>query len=155
MEWDLVHKVLSISDKKEWENLIDYLPLDQQDVYYLPNYYKLYEGIGHGQAQCFVLTDGSNIALYPYLLNSINDLGYDLEKKYYDIQGCYGYNGVISNNYVDSFIKKFKEKFRNYCLESNIVAEFTRLHPLIENHQFNIWDNIILNRISVYLNIDQ
>jgi hypothetical protein len=45
-------------------------------------------------AKCFVYQKGSNITLYPFLINSVNALGYNLDKEYFDIQGAYGYNGV-------------------------------------------------------------
>jgi serine/alanine adding enzyme len=72
--------------------------------------------------------------LYPFLKNSINQLGYVLDKDYYDIQGAYGYNGMIGNTTDASIIREFQSEFENYCSEENIVAEFTRFNPVLKNH---------------------
>ena len=96
------YKVFSLQDKEEWNNLLKKLPTKQQDIYYTPEYYSLYENYGDGKAQCFVFEKEGEIALYPFLINSINQLGYELDNEYFDIQGAYGYNGVVSSSYDSS-----------------------------------------------------
>jgi hypothetical protein len=103
MNW----KILTLKDRDEWNNSIRALPIAQQDIYYTPEYYSLYENYGDGKAQCFVFEKDGEIALYPFLINSVNDLGYDLDDEYYDIQGAYGYNGVVSSIHNESFIDAF------------------------------------------------
>ena len=68
---------------------------------------ELYENNGDGKAQCFVFEENDEIALYPFLINSVNELGYDLDNEYFDIQGAYGYNGAVSSSYDEDIIKKF------------------------------------------------
>ena len=75
------------------------------------------------------------MVLYPFLRNPITLLGYELDKEYYDIQGAYGYNGIISSTENPVFIAAFCEAFDAYCRESNIIAEFTRFHPLLNNQR--------------------
>ena len=36
-------KVLTLNEKEEWLTLIKKLPLNQQDIYYTPEYYELFE----------------------------------------------------------------------------------------------------------------
>lgn len=131
------YNILSLSDKHEWKDCINRLPIDHQDVYYTPEYYSLYENNGDGKSHCFVFEKDGELALYPFLLNSINELGYELDKEYFDIQGAYGYNGVVSSTYNSTFINDFYVAFRKYCDENNIVAEFTRFHPLNQNLNFS------------------
>lgn len=52
---------------------------------------------------------------------------------FYDIQGAYGYNGIITSSEDETFIKSFHESFDAWCQENNIVAEFSRFHPLLNN----------------------
>ena len=54
---------------------------------------------------------------------------------FYDIQGAYGYNGIISSSGDDIFIRRFHESFDQWCLENGIIAEFTRFHPLLDNQR--------------------
>jgi hypothetical protein len=128
-------KVLDTSEPETWTNYINILPETNKDFYFTPSYYRIHEGLGDGRAQCFVYEKGNEFVLYPYLLNCINDLGYSLDDTYYDIQGAYGYNGLITNSNDHGFIGQFHREFENYCKEKNIVAEFTRFHPLLMNHK--------------------
>jgi hypothetical protein len=145
-------KIIYLKDKEEWQEKYSLLPIGQQDIYYTPEYYALYENNGDGQACCFVFEQDNDIALYPFLKNSINDLGYDLDKEYYDIQGAYGYNGVIASSYNNCFIALFQRAFDEYINKSFIIAEFTRFNPVLNNHIFSQYltlqhdqDNILVD----------
>ena len=131
------YRTLTLEQKEEWSNLLEKLPIEQQDIYYTPDYYELYEKNGDGKSMCFVYEKNDDIALYPFLINSVNNLGYELDEEYFDIQGAYGYNGVVSSNYNLSFRKEFYKTFYQYCLGQNIIAEFTRFNPIINNHEFS------------------
>jgi predicted N-acyltransferase len=67
------------------------------------------------------------------LINSVNKLGYDLDKEYFDIQGVYGYNGVLTNCNSQAFLNSFFTCFDGYCERNNIIAEFLRINPLLQN----------------------
>ncbi len=150
------YKILTLGEKEEWTRLLEKLPIDQQDIYYTPEYYELYEENGDGQAMCFVFEKDDDIALYPFLKNSVNDLGYDLDDAYFDIQGAYGYNGVVSSNYNLSFRKEFYKTFYKYCEKKNIIAEFVRYNPIINNHLFaEDINDLFVNRKTVFLNLKQ
>ena len=126
-------KVLEIKETTEWVCQLKTLPQSQQDVYFTPEYYALYEQNGDGKACCFVYEEDDKFILYPFLLNSVNKLGYVLEDEYYDIQGAYGYNGIVTSSKNESFIARFHDCFDLYCQEHNIIAEFSRFHPLLNN----------------------
>lgn len=146
--------ILNLSDTYKWNKYLHMLPIKQQDIYFTPEYYELSENNGEGKALCFVFKKDGNIALYPFLKNNINNLGYDLDKEYYDIQGAYGYNGIISSTYNEDFIESFYKTFNEFCCDENIIAEFIRSHSLLENHKFsNNYINQELNRITVYLDL--
>ena len=146
--------LLSIKEKVKWASFMKRLPLRVQDAYYLPEYYEIYENYGDGKAQCFILDDGKNILLYPFIINNINALGYDLDDNYYDIQGAYGYNGILSSTNDISFINNFNGEFYNYCIKNNIIAEFTRFHPLLKNERLSKgYLDIIYNRQTVYIDL--
>jgi hypothetical protein len=147
-------KVLSLSEKDEWKNYLCKLPLDQQDIYYTPEYYELYESLGDGKAKCFIYQKGNHIALYPFLINSVNAFGYNLDKEYFDIQGAYGYNGVVANSYDRDFINEFYNEFDFFCEKENIIAQFTRFHPLLKNVTFSEDHlNVLFDRSTVYIDL--
>jgi len=147
-------EILDLIDANKWNEYIQLLPKNQQDVYYTPGYYNLFEDLGDGKATCFVYKEGQNLALYPFLINSVNDLGYELGRKYYDIQGAYGYNGLIASSIEKDFILNYFKAFHAYCKEQEIIAEFTRFHPLLMNEQvFKENLEIIFNRKTVFLEL--
>ncbi len=130
------YKILDLSQKKEWKKYLELLLISQQDIYFTPEYYELYEKNGDGKVQCFIFKDNGDIALYPFLINSVNELGYKLDNEFCDIQGAYGYNGIISSSYDMEFRRKFFDAFNEYWKGNNIIAEFMRFHPLLNNYKF-------------------
>lgn len=125
--------LLHLKNSNEWNVFLKSIPSAHQDVYFTPEYYALYEQNGDGKACCFVFEEGGETILYPFLLNSINQLGYELGDEYYDIQGAYGYNGIVTSSKDEGFIARFHECFDQYCQKHHIVAEFSRFHPLLDN----------------------
>lgn len=132
---NMIYKLFSLKDSDEWKEVLEQLPANQRDVYFTPEYYSLYQNYGDGEAFCFVFEKDGEVVLYPFLKNPIAPLGYELDKEYYDIQGAYGYNGIISSTENQEFIAAFWEAFDAWCQENDIVAEFTRFHPLLNNQR--------------------
>ena len=127
--------LLTLENNKEWSDYLQRIPASQRDIYYAPEYYSLYQNYGDGEACCFVFERDGDIIMYPFLRNPIRTLGYQLDKEDYDIQGAYGYNGIISSNYDSDLISAFWESFDTWCRENNVVAEFSRFHPLLNNQK--------------------
>lgn len=131
----MANNYLTLSDSEGWRCKLSSLPIDQQDVYFTPEYYALYEQNGDGKSCCFVYEEDNKVILYPFLLNSVNKLGYVLDDEYYDIQGAYGYNGIVTSSKDDGFIARYHDCFDLFCQEHHIVAEFSRFHPLLSNQE--------------------
>ncbi len=150
-----MYEIIDLTKKEKWQSLLDRLPVEQRDIYFSPAYYQLCQLNGDGQAKCFVFDNNGELALYPFLVNSIQNLGLaELDTEYYDIQGVYGYNGVISSNRHKDFIREFYKTFNEYCRKSNIIAEFIRFHPLMQNQHFcDQGTEVSFNRQTVCLNL--
>ena len=129
------YKILSLTESEEWGAILEKLPSDRRDVYFTPEYYSLYQNYGDGEARCFVFESDGEYVMYPFLINPISTLGYKLNKEYYDIQGAYGYNGIITSSENADFIAAFWNAFDGYCQDNRIIAEFTRFHPLLNNQR--------------------
>lgn len=150
------YDILDLSRFEEWNNYLGILPPDKRDIYFTPEYYQLYENLGDGIAKCFVFKSGDSLALYPFLINSVNDLGFNLDDSYFDIQGAYGYNGVITNDNSNEFSYNFYKVFNEYIQNENIICEFTRFHPLIGNHVFSQNNlNICFDRKIIFLDLNK
>ena len=150
MSWE----ILSLKDTRKWENYFNQLPVKQQDIYFHPKYYKVYKEYRDGDPMCFIYLSDGELALYPFLRNPINSDDFSLNDEYFDIQGAYGYNGVVSSSYESTFVNGFHQAFSEFCNKENIIAEFTRFHPLLENHLFsNKHLTVIKDRKTVWLEL--
>ena len=148
------YEILDLSSSQKWNKYLRSLPIDQQDIYFTPEYYQLYEELGDGLARCFVYEDGEDIALYPFLLNSVNKLGYNLVNQYYDIQGAYGHNGIIATSKSIHFLSDLLSTFLKYCKDNCIVAEFIRFNPIIKNHIYSNYITPVDALNSVIINLE-
>lgn len=127
--------LLTLGNSEAWNRYLQQIPAEKRDIYFTPEYYSLYQNYGDGEACCFVFEKDGDIVLYPFLRNPITPLGYHLDKEYYDIQGAYGYNGIIASTYAPDFIETFWDSFDIWCQENSVVAEFSRFHPLLNNQK--------------------
>lgn len=149
-------KHLTLQDRVEWNQILSKLSKYKKDVYFTPEYYSLYQEYGDGKACCFVFEEKGEIALYPFLKNPITPLGYELDREYYDIQGAYGYNGVIASTTDKGFISDFWEAFDTWCQDNDVIAEFMRFHPVMRNHLLGEGHfKLIHDRNTVYLDLTQ
>ena len=147
--------LINLNNNIAWQSYLDIFPALKKDVYFTPFYYEIAEKNNEGSAKCFVFENDGEIVLYPFLLNEVpaglNTAGH----KYYDIQGAYGYNGLIATSGNESIIKGFYQAFNDYCKDSNIIAEFTRFHPLLENQLLSKdYLTVIFDRKTVFIDLE-
>lgn len=125
-----------------------------KDIYFDENYGKLYEKIEHGTAHIFKCENENGTIINQFIKREIpikiNNI------TYYDIVTPYGYGGP----YIDKCINKekllydYEKKFKKYCEENNIVAEFVRFHPLYKNYlDFKEIYNSSFNRYTLATNL--
>jgi len=120
-------------DKKKWLSI--YHGLKIKDIFYHPDYAHLFEIHGDGEPLLFVYYQSpADIVIYPILKRSINKLEYfsNLSDSIFDVSSPYGYGGYLRNNNLIN-MEIFYKCFHDYCLRSNIVSEFVRFHPIINN----------------------
>ncbi|GAF84378.1 unnamed protein product, partial [marine sediment metagenome] len=139
--------LLSTKDKKQWLEILDSFEL--KDPYYLPGYLEIYEKVSNresfmhfgGQGMLFVYGDSRNFIIYPFFKRSISHLPFldNSVKDLYDIISPYGYCGPLAQiedeTISEELWRGFFDKFDDFCKEGNIVSEFCRLHPILENHK--------------------
>lgn len=105
------------------------------DIYFEQNYPKLYEKIENGVAKKFEYEDKNGKIFNQFILREIPIKIKD--NKYYDIVTPYGYGGPVIEKCVgnkkNELLKKYASKFKEYCIKNNIISEFVRFHPIINN----------------------
>lgn len=109
-----------------------------KDIYFNENYGKLYEKIEKGKAEIFKYEDENGLISNQFLLREI-PIKID-ENKYFDIVTPYGYGGPIIEKCKagkgNELVNKYYESFKRYCEKNNIVSEFVRFHPILNNAKY-------------------
>src|SRR5699024_391786 len=107
----------------------------EHDIYFTQEYAKVNELIENGEAKYFEIKSKNG-----HITNSESkrEIQTTIEgEKYYDLISPYGYGGPIIHDYSNKqkLIEEFNECFSIYCNNNNIVSEFIRFHPVLQNHQ--------------------
>lgn len=127
------------------------------DIYFKEEYGKIYELNGEGELQQFRLENQYGTVIYNFLKREIP---LESGKNYFDIATPYGYGGPLFLDYMDdeslNILKdQFKESFTEYCQRENIVSEFIRFHPILENHRFlTDYMEVSYNRDTICIEIE-
>lgn len=132
--------ILSCNDSNNYITFVqDICSLFQNiDIFYYPDYVSLFEFHGEGEAKLLIYYESpERIVINPFILRKINKITIfnNLSDDLYDIISPYGYTGYLRNNdQID--MNKFFSVFKSYCQENNIVSEFVRFNPFLENSAY-------------------
>lgn len=116
------------------------------DFHHTPCFHKIECGSGE-EPLLFVAGDSEEFIALPLIIKEIP--GTD----YFDANSVYGYGGPIASRSFtripDDLFGFFKEEFKDYCHQNNIISVFSRLHPLIDQSPFfqDFGDTKQLNKI--------
>lgn len=109
--------------------------MNKPDIYFEYNYGKLYEKIEKGTCEIYEYRSDLGTIYHMFIKREI-PITID-GSKWYDIITPYGYGGPIVINCKEKskvkLLEDFKEEFHKYCVENNVVSEFIRFHPVINN----------------------
>lgn len=95
------------------------------DIFFTPEYQDLFKDTAFGGEPCHVEFSGIDYRFYKRPIEGT---------EFFDIVSPYGYAGPVGNNHFPDYFN-FRVRFRRYCLQNNIVSEFARFHPFLENHK--------------------
>ena len=138
-----------IAFTETWNQYLDLIPTEQQDLYFREEYVRLYETDSE-KACCFVYQDGNSIMLFPFLRREFQFKG----NTYYDFETAYGYGGPISNDHSDTFITAALEAMSEKALSDNFVCGVVRFHPLLENWDyFEKVGRLIMDRKTIAIDL--
>lgn len=109
----------------QWDDIVKSFP--NYDVYYLKGYVKPFQLHGDGEPILFLYESDRLRAIYVFMKR-------DLGNGYFDVVTPYGYGGVlfdgdINHENLDEFINAFSSQMK----DENIVDNFVRYHPVLEN----------------------
>ena len=135
-----MYEVISFEDTTNWEKKIN--EFTKKDAFYHLSYSKLYREIGDGDPYLFFFeNEKGNKLCYSFLKRKINKLpfmnNYLGDVDIYDIiTPSYGYGGPLYDNEDHQVIQQFRSEFEEYCKQDNIITEFIRFHPILQNQKY-------------------
>ena len=127
---------LTTSEKRQWEEILR--EIGQYDFYHLPEYHRLHERQGEGEAQLFIFQQDNKIIALPLLVRKIEEVPGLHGFSGVDATSVYGYPGPLANEIAwndRTFWVQFQNALRQYALANGWISVFSRLHPLLQNHR--------------------
>lgn len=125
--------VYSINETDQWNAIVR--SFSAYDAYYLPGYVKAFQIHGDGQPLLFYYEQEELRAINVVLRRDIAEAPFFSGKiereKFFDFITPYGYGGWLiegSGNH-----QKLFSAYEAWCKNHNIVSEFVRYHPVLDN----------------------
>jgi len=146
--------------------------LEQADVFYesmdvncpynYPSYLNILAGYLYDNLELvfFAMDTGMGKILYPFFKRSLDNIFQISEDfaDYSDIISSWYYGGPIITkaDNESELVKIYSKAFTEYCSKENIIAEFVRFDPNVENHiHFTDYYNIEYNRETVPVDLQK
>lgn len=140
---------MMIGFTEHWNQYLNKIPKDSQDLYFREEYVRLYETDSE-KAICFVFEDKDNILLFPFLKRPFSYK----DNTYYDFETAYGYGGPISNNHSAEFMELALTTMSKMAAEMGYVCGFVRFHPILANwDSFETVGHIIADRKTIAIDL--
>jgi lipid II:glycine glycyltransferase (peptidoglycan interpeptide bridge formation enzyme) len=114
-----------------------------KDLHYTPEYLKLFQNYTGWEAFYAYFEKPEGTVLCPYFKRRIG------ETNYYDLVGPWYFGGPVTSN--KALMPEYLESLHEWCVANNIVSEFQRLHPLLENHKLYLESMVFYDREIVYV----
>ncbi|HMA63428.1 MAG TPA: GNAT family N-acetyltransferase [bacterium] len=147
--------VLTSANSEQWWNFFHRLPENCQHIHFTPDYHKVLEANGDGQARLFVNVQGDSLFFYPFMLRKINQIGdRQIDLDYQDITSVFGYTGPLIVNSSDKFFAASQNALLEYLDSQNVISEMIRYNPIIKNHKNYTAPGLKNEAVKEYVYID-
>lgn len=130
--------VYDLTEELKWTEIVE--SFDNYDVYYLPNYVKSFQLHGDGTPLLFYYYTEKMRAINVVMKRDISEMkkfeNVLPKDKYFDLSTPYGYGGfLIEGESTFEEINILDNLYSAYCKEKNIISEFVRFHPVLNNKE--------------------
>lgn len=152
-----------ITDKNEWDNILEKEFNKYDDVYFRSEYFEIYTKYYNCKREAIFWEDKNIKIFWPHLIRDISKIKQFKNFKYYDLTTPYGYGGPLINVKIENIkdtnnsLEKFSKEYKDYAFDNKYICEFIRFHPIFQNWKFfenfcNI--NNLNDVVIIYLNQD-
>ncbi|SDX28670.1 GNAT family N-acetyltransferase [Paenibacillus sp. CF384] len=128
-------ELIDFDDKEKWNHIVK--SFNSYDVYYLNEYVSAFRHANDGKP-LLVYFYGNRMRLcYVVQQSDIADdtrfSEYLSQGEYYDWSTPYGYGGPLAEDVDGAEVADFFDLLGDYCSKNQIVSQFIRFHPLLQN----------------------
>lgn len=141
-----------------------------KEIFFLPEYV---------EANRYIYKDAEETGIFYISINDVYIWAPFIKRNimanymYFDITSPYGYGGVIlsskKNGFItyehdkplwDKYLPIYLKKLNEFCINNNIVTEFSRFHPSLKNHLYfegkdEALSLLLPTNIGVVVNLDK
>lgn len=152
-------QLFDCSDMDKWKELLQ--NCGNYDVYHLPEYHLISEGLGEGTPYLFSFEFDGFSALFPFLLRDLSALEGLEALKFNDLTSVYGYPGIVSTTQKgqsnsDEFKDAFQSELKKVLYELSVISLFTRSNPLLStNWLFEGMADVVPRSTSVAIDLQK
>lgn len=119
-----------------WDEIVKSFPM--YDVYHLSGYVRAFWLHGDGEPYLFYFEKDNFRAINVIVRRDIAEMPIFKDRfpanTYYDVVTPYGYGGfLVDGDTSEENIKELYECYLDFLKEQQVVADFTRYHPLLKN----------------------
>lgn len=129
-------EVISINEADKWNAIVK--SFVNYDVYYLSGYTNAYRIYGDGDPTLIYYHDQDISAINVVMKRDIEKdkrfAGKIKPNTFFDFSTPYGYGGFIVEGKINNeSLNRLNNQYTQYCMNNNIICEFVRFHPLMED----------------------
>ena len=129
-------KVLGLEQSDEWDGIVR--SFTEYDTYWLSGYVKAFFLHGDGIPLMVYCENGDARGINVVMKRSLppmpdNEEGFHTDE-WFDFSTPYGYGGWLIEGETSEGL--FTE-YEKWCLNNNIISEFVRFHPVIDNQRYS------------------
>lgn len=129
----------------------------ESDIYMTRRYHQLSEIHSGRKSLAFFNEIGEDRLFFPILVEEIPENYQFMDETLYDFRSAYGYGGPLCTTTDEEKLTALFAPVWQWCEDQNIVAGFTRFHPLVNNHRYFVDDQISkvkINRQTIYIDLE-
>ena len=125
--------IYTVEQSNEWDAAVR--SFKNYDVYWLSGYVRAFQIHGVGEPLLFFYEKEQTRGINVVMKRDIADIPHISDKipsdTYFDFSTPYGYGGwLVEGTNSDLLFQEYEE----WCQKHNIISEFVRFHPVIQNH---------------------
>ncbi|MCK4365546.1 MAG: GNAT family N-acetyltransferase [Thermoplasmatales archaeon] len=148
-------EILDINQESIWRELVEKTP--DRDIHFSPEYLSVLAKHMNASCHLFIYRFGDSYILYPFLKRKVNDLPFvseDIGSTYWDISSSWYYGGPLFHGDIkNSDTSNFLSEFNSYCNDADVISEFCRFHPYLDN-QKKLPDSIYMEKIATVVRVN-